>query len=228
MKIYFVRHGHPDYATNTLTPLGHAQAEKAALRLKDSGIEQVFSSTMGRAWQTAEYTAKQLGLEIIPCEFMRELSWGPVDDEPLFEDGHPWKVTARYITEGKTLCDRDWRSSEPFCKNKFLDTTSNLINGLDTLLEGLGYKREGEYYRVTREDTCRSIAIFSHGTASVTAFSHLFNIPLLQVIGLITIDFTCVTVVKLPDKYGELVAPKLFSSDAAHIETLSEEIVYGN
>ena len=29
MYIYFVRHGHPDYKTDTLTELGHKQAEAA-------------------------------------------------------------------------------------------------------------------------------------------------------------------------------------------------------
>ena len=30
MKIYFVRHGHPNYELDCLTPLGHRQAEAAA------------------------------------------------------------------------------------------------------------------------------------------------------------------------------------------------------
>ena len=227
MKIYFVRHGHPDYSTNTLTPLGHAQAKKAALRLKDSGIEQVFSSTMGRAWQTAEYTAKQLGLEVIPCEFMRELSWGPLDDEPLFEDGHPWKVTARYIAEGKTLCDPDWRSSEPFCKNKFLDTTSNLINGLDTLLEGFGYKREGEYYRV-REGNDRTYILVSHGGSGSAAIAHIFGIPFPYVCGVVHPDFTSITIASFSTEVGALATPRLeLLNDARHIAGIEAPAVFG-
>ena len=73
MKIYFVRHGHPDYKKDCLTELGHLQAEAAAKRLENSGIVSVFSSTKGRAFETAEHTAKKLGLEVIPCDFMREI-----------------------------------------------------------------------------------------------------------------------------------------------------------
>ena len=46
MKIYFIRHGHPDYKNDCLTELGHRQAAAAAEKLKDSGIGQIFSSTI--------------------------------------------------------------------------------------------------------------------------------------------------------------------------------------
>ena len=41
MTIYFVRHGHPDYKNDCLTELGKKQAQKAAERLRDSGIETI-------------------------------------------------------------------------------------------------------------------------------------------------------------------------------------------
>ena len=49
MKIYFVRHGHPDYKTDSLTELGKKQAQAAAERLKNCNIERVFASSKGRA-----------------------------------------------------------------------------------------------------------------------------------------------------------------------------------
>ena len=45
MKIILVRHGHPDYVNDCLTPLGHEQAAKAALRLKNEGIEKILRRT---------------------------------------------------------------------------------------------------------------------------------------------------------------------------------------
>lgn len=228
MRIYFVRHGHPDYKKNCLTELGHKQASAAAERLKSSGIERVFSSTMGRAWQTAEHTANALGLDVIPCEFAREISWGPMDDTPMLDGGHPWLLTARTIAQGKNLFDPNWRESEHYCNNKFLMTTENVITGLDAWLETLGYKREGSFYRATGEGKHKTVALFGHGTASATVFSHLFNVPIPQVIGLLYIDYTCVTVVEFPDKVGELVYPKLVSTDAHHIKGLEIENVYGN
>ena len=44
MYIYFVRHGHPDYKTDTLTALGHKQAEAAAERLANPTTEDLLKS----------------------------------------------------------------------------------------------------------------------------------------------------------------------------------------
>ena len=72
MKIYFIRHGHPNYIKDCLTALGHLQAAAAAKRLKDSGIQKIFASVYGRAVETAEHTAQELGLEIEKIDFISE------------------------------------------------------------------------------------------------------------------------------------------------------------
>ena len=53
MRIVFVRHGDPDYAHDCLTEKGLIQAKQAAVRLREEGIEEIWSSPMGRAQQTA-------------------------------------------------------------------------------------------------------------------------------------------------------------------------------
>lgn len=55
MLIYFVRHEHPDYENDSLTEIGTLQAEAAAKRLANSGIQEIYSSPQGRAYQTAEH-----------------------------------------------------------------------------------------------------------------------------------------------------------------------------
>ena len=64
MLLYIVRHGHPDYATDSLTERGWLQAEAVGKRLAATGIDQVYASPMGRARQTAEPTCRLLDL---PC-----------------------------------------------------------------------------------------------------------------------------------------------------------------
>ena len=59
MLLYIIRHGDPDYTTDTLTERGWAQAEAVGKRLAASGINRVFSSPMGRAKQTAEPTCRR-------------------------------------------------------------------------------------------------------------------------------------------------------------------------
>lgn len=227
MKIYFVRHGHPDYATDTLTALGHRQAAAAAERLKDSGIVQVFASSKGRALQTAEHTAEVLGLSVIPCDFIREISWGTVDGAPMLANGHPWNLVELLADEGKSIRNVDWENDEYFCNNKVVGCVKTVTDGLDAWLNTLGYAREGDYYRVVGENTDRSVAMFSHGGASTAALAHLFNLPFPQACGMLHVDFTSVTVVTLSDRQGALVYPKLVSSDANHTVGLQIENVYG-
>ena len=229
MNIYFVRHGHPDYKNDCLTELGHKQAQAAAERLADSKIKEVYSSTKGRAMQTAEYTAKQFGVEVVPCDFIREIGWKSIDGEPIPENGHPWRLTDLWVSEGKSLNDENWRTKEPFCKSVIVDYAKIVSEGTDAWLETLGYRREGEYYRVISENTNKSVAIFSHGGSSSVAMAHMFNIPLPQFFGAFRLGFTAVTLVKLPDTFGELCSPQLrLFNDTKHIANLEIENVFDN
>lgn len=227
MKIYFVRHGHPDYTNDCLTELGHKQAAAAAERLKNCGIVQVFSSTKGRALQTAEYTAKVLGIEVIPCDFMREITWRSIDGEPILANGHPWDLSDIFASEGKTLTDKAWYTKEPYCKSKVVSSAQIVTDGLDAWLRELGYQREGEYYRVVGGATKKTIAMFSHGGSSSVVLSHILNIPFPQICGIVHPDFTSITVIEFSDKIGELVCPRvLLLNDARHIEGLDSRKAY--
>ena len=65
MLLYIVRHGIPNYETDSLTPDGQKQAEAVSRRLVQAGIDEIYSSPLGRAIQTAQPTAKKLGLEML-------------------------------------------------------------------------------------------------------------------------------------------------------------------
>ena len=73
MKIVFVRHGHPNYEKDCLTELGHEQAKAAAERLKDEKFDMIFSSSCGRAYETACHIAAFHGKEVQKLDFMREI-----------------------------------------------------------------------------------------------------------------------------------------------------------
>ena len=229
MHIYFVRHGHPDYANDCLTELGHKQAEAAAKRLMGCGIERIFSSTNGRAVQTAEHTARALGLDVTSYDFMREIGWRSLDGEPILANGHPWLLADLFASEGRSLTDTDWREKEPFCKSRVIECERTVIEGLDGWLEELGYKREGEYYRVMGEDEYGTVAMFSHGGSSTVALGHLFNLPFPLLCGALHPGFTSITVVKLCGRVGELIYPKLvIANDDRHIYGIEVDNEFGN
>ena len=227
MIIYFVRHGHPDYERDCLTELGKMQAQRTAEHLKDFGIEEIFSSTKGRAMETAGYTARMLGLEVTPCDFMREISWRSLDGTPLPCDAHPWRLANEYAARGTPQPGQNWRAQSPYCQSAVAREVDRVIAGFDAFLARKGYQREGDYYRQTGEDTDKRIAVFSHGGASLAVFSQLFNLPFPQLCAFWQLDFTSVTAVSLSDERGALIAPKMMgSNDTRHAEGISALNVY--
>jgi len=131
MRIIFVRHGHPNYVDDCLTPLGHKHAEAAALRLKDEGVSEIYSSTCGRAFETARHLADTLGLTVVPCDFMREISWGSTDGQPLDFNGHPWDTADRMVAEGASLLDPDWADKPPFDRNVLVQCAEKIAAATD-------------------------------------------------------------------------------------------------
>ena len=227
MRIIFVRHGHPDYAHDCLTELGRQHAAAAALRLQDEGIEAIYSSTHGRAMETASHLAEALHLPVTGCEFMREINWGSVDGEPLFADGHPWDTVDRMVAQGESLVDPDWQNSETFRRNRVEQCVEKVAAGTDAWLATLGYTREGLYYRAGK-DTKRTIAAFGHGGASTAILAHLFNLPFPFVTSTMGPDYTGITIVELPDAEGALVKPRLeMLNDTRHIRGLTVENYFG-
>lgn len=223
MRIIFVRHGHPNYDLDCLTPLGHKHGEAVAERLKAEPIEKIFSSTCGRAMETATHIDVNFGLGVEGLDFMREIKWGSADGTPIYENGHPWLTSDDLVTQGKALLNSDWRETDTYRNNKVVTAADTLGERLDEWLSGLGYRREGNYYRV---ETVRhgTIVLVSHGGASSAALAHLFNLPFPFVCSAICPDYTAVTVVTFSGNEGELVAPKFeIMNDARHIAGIRKE-----
>jgi len=218
MKIVFVRHGHPDYTLDCLTELGHRQAEAVAERLRDTKFDKIFSSTCGRAYETAEHIVKGRDMEIVQLEFMREIWWGASNGDEISHRGHPWLVADDVVAAGGDLFDANWQENEFFCKNDILkQRCQKVLDGFDSWLSELGYEREGQYYRVKRAND-ETVALVSHGGSSSVVLSRLFNLPFPYVCTMVHPDFTGITEVVLNGHAGELCAPRFkVLNDALHI-----------
>ncbi len=148
MRIFIVRHGEPDYERDCLTETGKQQAKEAALRLRNEGIQEIYSSPMGRALETAQETSDLLGIRpirILP--FMHELQWGSKDGTPVFSNGHPWDIAGEMIRLDQDLTDPQWPESPMFRNNTVTESALLVMRETDRWLAGLGYVREGHYYR---------------------------------------------------------------------------------
>ena len=99
MKIlYFMRHGLTEMnvagiwsgSTETsLTAEGRAQAKRAGLAAKDLGIDAIVCSTMGRAIETAEIVAKEIGYpldNIHKSSLLIERHFGELEGQPYKPD----------------------------------------------------------------------------------------------------------------------------------------------
>ncbi len=226
MRIIFVRHGHPNYEKDCLTELGHRQAEAAAQRLKDEGVERIYSSTCGRAFETAQHLGDLIGLPVVGCDFMREIKWGSVDGE-AYADGHPWTIADQMVANGEPLVDPTWRDYPEFRRNRLLDCCDKVAAGADAWLAELGYVREGAYYRV-QPGAPKAIAAFGHGGETAAMLTHLFNLPFPFACQAMGPDYTGITIVDFPDKPGELVAPRFaLMNDARHIRGMTVSNFYG-
>ena len=230
MKLILVRHGQPDYETDRLTLLGHAQAEAAAERLKDEKVDRIFSSSCGRAYETALHTAEKKRMEVTKVDFMREITGGPLGPEEIRaaesltkkEFAEKYSVLPQMINtvSGGFPLDR----TSPFLKhNSVCLSVDRVIEGLDPWLESLGYQREGRYYRVLRSNP-ETVMMFGHRGSFAVTVAHLLNMGPEAAVASLATDLTGITVFAFREDKpaGTLIRPQMvLFGDARHIEGLS-------
>ena len=220
MRIIFIRHGEPDYENDTLTETGFKQAQLVAQRLKDENIEEIWSSTHGRALNSAKPTAELLGLPVKAVDFMREVTWGSKTGEKLFAGGHPWDIADEMARLGMDLNSPDWRTNAFFKDNKVVDCAETVEKGIDKWLEEHGYKRNGLYYEhLIEEEYHRTVAFFCHGGSSSVAIAHIMNLPFPYVCALLHMEFTGITILRMDRKKGSCTLPCMeLANDGRHIK----------
>jgi broad specificity phosphatase PhoE len=65
-----------------LTRRGLAQAGQAALKLRDSGVTGIYSSTLQRSRDTAVIVARELALPVTAIAELNERNWGALERQP--------------------------------------------------------------------------------------------------------------------------------------------------
>ena len=225
MRLLFVRHGEPNYKDDCLTEVGHRQAKAAAERLRDEGITRIFSSSCGRAVETARHTADLLGLPVTQLDFMREIAWGRPDAQ--YTTGHPWKLSDELAGKGCALLDTPMTSLPGFAEeeNVVAEHCRRVSAAFDDFLSTLGYTREGIGYRATRENH-EVVALFSHGGSSSVVLSHLLNLSFPYVCHTMKVGFTSVSEVDFSTERDILIRPilRLFN-DCRHAEWQGSDLV---
>ena len=228
MLLYIVRHGHPDYVTDSLTDRGWLQAEAVGKRLAKTGIDQVYSSPMGRAKQTAEPTCRLLDL---PCHIE---PWShEVQEERLTEEpyGKPTSVTMvqnTYYRENGGIdlpYDRAYEAVG-FRSSGMKEAVARIEEGGRDFLERLGYKEENGVYRILRANDDK-VALFCHSIMARAWISTLLHIPIHMMWSGFHYTHTGVTVLEFRNNEDGFTAPKcLCYSDMSHLYAHGPDMGY--
>ena len=215
MFLFFVRHGEPDYSNDCLTEAGRQQAKAVADRFALSGLEKIYSSTLGRALETAGYTAEKLGLNIERLDFAREdlagAEFGITRNGVwnwCFWDRETVDLFKSYKV--KTLGDQ-WYDSPLFAGTNYKNGIIRVQNATVEFMKQLGYSYNEKtgYYKAEKHIYDR-VALFAHGGFSMAFLSCLLNIPYpefcvrFQIIGV-----SAVTVLKIDDE-GDTIIPQIY------------------
>lgn len=220
MLLYMIRHGAPDYGTDTLLPEGKVQAELLSHRLAESGIDEIHCSPQGRAQETAEPTAKLLNLPIITEPWAYELN---LESKTAFPDGQLKTIsclTTPYLhsPDFRGLSIEEGLAQIPgLCETGFPGRYRELSEGLDDLLSRLGYDRNEQGFYDVREGNDRHVALFCHCGNCRVMLSHLLHIPYQFFGATLMKGFTGVTVLHFGTD-RKAVCPELISyGDVGHL-----------
>lgn len=176
MRLYIIRHADPDYDNNTITPDGHREARALADRLTSHGLDRIYTSPMGRAKDTMQYTADLLQLQPSILDWTQELSslrlpngkWNSV---------MAWDVPAEIALRAKPAPDEiGWHTTPHYRDVNIQKICREITIHSDSFLASLGYQRQGKRYRCLRANE-EKVAIFCHGGFGLTWLALLLHIP---------------------------------------------------
>jgi broad specificity phosphatase PhoE len=223
MRLYIIRHADPDYPNNTITEYGRQEAKALASRLASEGLTKIYSSPLGRALHTMQYTADRLSM---PCEVLdwtRELQWRiPASGE----DEHPyrmaWDVPGEILRGDMRFMDRDaWTDHPPFTDPAFHEEFEMLRKGSDALMKRHGYARNGRIYRVEASNHDR-IAVFCHGGFGLTWLAHLLDLPVPMVWAGFWLPPSSVSTILFDERRAGAAAPRCIGlGDVSHLRMAS-------
>lgn len=208
MFLYIVRHGEPDYTTDTLVPNGVKQAQAVAERLFKAGIDRVFTSPLGRARQTAEPLCRLLNKEYTVEDWTREIAvMIDLPDgarEPLI------KVQNTRFREKDVQVSISADTKDAFAR---IEKEGNAF------LERLGYRYEDGNYRILQPNE-EKVVLFCHGNFARVWLSSLLKMPLTTMLSSFGYGFTGVSVLCFKNNEDGLTAPWCFVySDTSHLDT---------
>lgn len=218
MKLLFIRHADPDYANNTLTPQGFAEAEALGDYYRDFAFDEAYSSPLNRAKYTAEaFMKRHPGKTFGVCDWLAEFDVPicvPYSEQKVI----PWDFLPAEFAKEEAFFTGDGYFSSEWLKSGAVEARYRVAaEGLDGILARDGYVRKDRNYEVICANR-RTLLFFCHFGMMSVLLSHLLHIPYV----LLAQQFECqptgvTTVVTEERQKGTAQFRCLRYSDIAHL-----------
>ena len=221
MLLFYVRHGDPTYHPDALTPIGERQAEAAAKRLALHGIDEIYSSTSTRAYNTALPTSELTKKEIKTIDFFKEDYAWSYFAYPNAEGNKEWaenlpEIKKLFVSDSVYQLGHKWYEHPEFAKYRFKEGAEYYKDKIDDFMLSLGYEhdRENHCYNALRKNDKR-IAIFAHAGFGGLFLSSILDIPYPMFVSHFAMNHTGITAIKFAED-GTNIMPKViqYSSDS--------------
>ncbi len=226
MRILLVRHGDPDYATDSLTTAGRSEAQALARRLAKQGVDRLFCSTLGRARETAAHIGAAIGQTATVLPWTSELGhWGLGGSTKSWRiDATRWGHDSAWDMHGETVraaapwpAQADWAEIAPLRGQGCAEAFAELQAASDAWLAELGYQREGGRYRIVagHRDT---ICLACHGGFGLTWLAHLLELPVPLVWTGFFMPCSSVTTILFDERSTQWAVPRVIGlGDISHL-----------
>ena len=229
MRLIFIRHAEPDYDIDGLTPKGEREAGFLSERVATWKVDHFYSSPLGRAKATAAPSLQKLSQKAAVCEWLKEFYY-PVTDPLTGRFGVPWDLMPEYFTKEPLFYDKDnWFRAPLYRTNPEIETGwRDVCNGLDRLLAGYGYSRDGACYKVTStaddpETGEPNLVFFCHLGITCVLMSHLMGLSPVMLWQNIYIAPTGVTVLGSEERCSSIASFRAqVIGDTSHLRFAGE------
>ena len=157
--IYIVRHGQTEWnllgktqghGNSDLTPKGIEQAELLADSMTKYPIDYIYSSDLGRAYQTAEIIGNKLSIEVEKTEALREMNFGTWEG----------RIIKDIIEEDPELY-KMWRNEPHLAKIPQGETLSQIKERTDAFIKEINEKYDGKHIVLVTHSLCARIMLLS-------------------------------------------------------------------
>lgn len=227
MKLLIIRHGDPDYSIDSLTEKGWVEAECLSEKLVNMNINYFYSSTLGRAKDTASITLKKLGRDFDGVfEWLKEFP--PVIKKP--NSGEPdicWDWLPADWTDTEDFYHKEkWADTPVMTEGKVKEEYERVTKEFDKLLEKHGYIRDKNYYRAEKPNN-ETLAIFCHFGLGCVLISHLLGVsPMVLWHGLCAAPSSVTTLTTEERREGTAYFRMNSYGDVSHLYAKGEESAF--